>query len=91
MLVEEVDDVGSKAFERGLGHLLDMFRATVQYRCALCSPGIDPGFEPKLGGDDHLFTEWREGFAHEFFVRERTVDFSGVEEGDAAFDGRPNQ
>jgi hypothetical protein len=34
-----------------------------------------------------LPTEGREGFAHEFFVCERAVNFSGIEEGDAAFDG----
>ena len=31
--------------------------------------------------------EGSEGFAHEFFVRERTIHFGGVEEGNAAFHG----
>ncbi len=44
--------------------------------------------EPEFGGDDDLFAEGSEGFAHEFFVRERAVDFGGIEEGDAAFHGR---
>ena len=48
-------------------------------------------FEPELGGDHHLLAERSEGFAHEFFVRVRAVDLGGVEERDAAFDGRPEQ
>ena len=47
--------------------------------------------EAELGGDHHLVAERSESFAHEFFVRERTVHFGGIEEGDAAFDGRTNQ
>ena len=53
--------------------------------------GVRIDFEPELGGDHHLLAEGSEGFADEFFVREWAVDFGGVEEGDAAFDGRPNQ
>jgi hypothetical protein len=34
-----------------------------------------------------LDAEGSEGFSHELFVRERTVDFGGIEECDAAFDG----
>ena len=47
--------------------------------------------EPELRGDHHLLAERCEGLADELFVGERTVDFSGIEEGDAAFDGGPNQ
>ena len=47
--------------------------------------------EPELGGDHHLPAEGGEGLAHELFVRERAVDLGGVEERDAAFDGRPEQ
>ena len=56
-----------------------------------CSPAVGIEFEPELGGDHHLLAEGSEGFAHEFFVRERAVDFGGIEECDAAFDGRPDQ
>src|SRR4051812_37443298 len=47
---------------------------------ALGGPCITPGIE--LGSD---------GFAHELFVGERAVRFSGIKESDAAFDGGPNQ
>ena len=54
-----------------------------------CLPAIEP--EAELGGDHHLAAERSERFAHELFVRERAVDFGGVEERDAAFDGRADQ
>ena len=40
---------------------------------------------------NHLTTKWSEGFAHEFLVCERPVRFSGIEECDAAVDGRPDE
>ena len=53
--------------------------------------GIGIELEAELGGDHHLVTEGSESFAHEFFVGERAIRFSGIEECDAAFDRRPNQ
>ena len=47
--------------------------------------------EAELGGDDHLLAERSESFAHEFLVDERAVDLGGIEKGDAAFDGGPEQ
>ena len=47
--------------------------------------------EPELGGDDHLLAEGSERLAHQLLVRERAVDLGGVEERDAAFDGRPEE
>ena len=87
VLVEKVDDVGSEPLERGLGHLLDMFGATVQYRCTLCSPGIDLGVKAELGGDHHLPTEGRERLSDQFFVCERSIHFGGIEKCDTAFNG----
>jgi len=49
---------------------------------------------PKSWPNLVAITTWsRKGglrFAHEFLVRERTVDLGGVEKGDAALDGRTN-
>src|SRR5437899_6411354 len=42
-------------------------------------------FESKLCGDHHLLAKRSEAFAHEFLVRERAINFGGVEECDAAF------
>ena len=38
-----------------------------------------------------LLANGSERFAHEFFVGERTIDFGGIEECNAAFDGRADQ
>src|SRR5215210_2851364 len=85
VLIEEIDAVGLQALERGLGHLPDVLWPAVKAR--LCVSG----FEAELGGDHHLITEWGEGFADELLVGERTVSFRGIEEGDAALDGRLDQ
>ena len=45
----------------------------------------------ELGGDHDLVPDGGQRFAHQFLVRERTVDLGGVEEGDAALDGRTDQ
>ena len=47
--------------------------------------------EAELGGDHHLVAERRERLADQFLVGERAVDLGGVEEGDAALDGRADQ
>jgi hypothetical protein len=48
------------------------------------------GGRPSEGGSSPA-GRGSESFAHEFLVRERTLDFSRVEESDAALDGRLNQ
>ncbi len=70
------------------GDLLDVLWPTIQPSLLACGR-IE--FEPELGGDHHFPAERSESFAHEFFVRERAVDFGGIEECDAAFHGRANQ
>jgi len=51
--------------------------------------GIEIGaeIEAEFGGDHDPVTDGREGFAQEFFVRERAVDLGSVEKRDAAFHG----
>src|SRR5262249_45394473 len=85
VLIEQINDLDLESLERGLGDLLDVLRPTIQPHPTRLSVGLK--FEPELGGDNHLLAEGREGFAHEFFVCERAVNFSGIEERDAAFDG----
>ncbi len=43
--------------------------------------------EAEFGGDYDLLAERSEGFADEFFVRERAINFSRVEERDPAIHG----
>ena len=74
-----------KPLERGLGDLPDVLRPAVE-------PGLHlAGFKTELRGDHDLVAEGRQGLAHQFLVRERTVGLGGVEEGDAALEGRPDQ
>ena len=85
MLIVEIDGIDPEPLERSLGDLLDVLRPAIEPT----HRGLPSGsqVEAELGGDDHLPAERSERFAHEFFVDERSVDFGGVEERDAAFDG----
>ena len=74
--------------ERGLGDLAGCARAGCRGRACLPSR-ID--VEAELGGDHHLAAERRERLADQLLVGERAVDLGGVEEGDAALDGRADQ
>src|SRR5208283_5910840 len=86
MLIEQINRLDLEPLERSLNHTLDA-RRFAGYTALLAGVAI----ESELGGDDHLATERREGFADEFLVRERAIDFGGIEERDAEFDGFPNQ
>jgi hypothetical protein len=88
VLVEQIDAVGLQPLERGLGDLLDVLRPAVQ-AALLARIRID--IEAELGRDHDLLAHRRERLAHQLLVRERTVDFGGVEKRDAALDGRTDQ
>ena len=66
---------------------LDVLGPAVQARAACRRVEL----EAELGGDHHLVAERRERFADQLLVRERAVDLGGVEERDAALDGRADQ
>jgi hypothetical protein len=85
VLVEEIDVIGLETLQRGLGHLPDALRATVEAR------GRVAALKAEFGRDDHLIAERGQGFAHEFLVRKWTVRLGSVEEGDVALNGRPDQ
>jgi hypothetical protein len=83
VLVEQIDSVGAESLERSLGDLLDVLRPAVEAR-----EGGE--VEAELRGDHHLIPEGSKRFANEFLIGERAVDLGGVEEGDPAFEGRPD-
>jgi hypothetical protein len=87
MLIEEVDGVDVEPMEGFLGGLLDVLGPAIQ--ADLLAFGTE--FEAEFGCDHHLTAERSQRFAHELFVRERTVGLGGVEERNAAFDRRPDQ
>ena len=90
VLIEEIDDIGPEALERGFGDLPDALGLAVEsYILACASSVID--VESELGGDDDLVAERSERLADEFLVGERAIDLGGVEEGDAALDGCAKQ
>lgn len=41
----------------------------------------------KFRGDHHLVTKWCQGLPHKYFIDEWVIDFSGIKEGEAAFNG----
>ena len=61
-----------------------LFRPAVLARCASMS-------KPNLVAITTWSRNGRERLAHQLLVRERAVDLGGVEEGDAALDGRADQ
>lgn len=80
VLVEQIDHVGLESLQRRLGDLLDVLWPAVE-------AGGCGELEAEFHGDHHLVSERSKGFAHELFIGERPVDFSGVEEGDSAIHG----
>ncbi len=89
MLIEQINCLGLEPLQRSLGDLFDAFGPTIQTLPTGTSVWIQ--FEPELRGDHHSPAERRERFAHKLFVGERAIDFSGIEEGDAAFHGCPEK
>src|SRR5262245_13482103 len=85
VLIKQIDDLDPESLETAFSDMLDVLWPTIQPHPSRLSVGLK--FEPELGGDHHLLAEGSEGFAYELFVCERSVNFSGVEECDAAFDG----
>jgi hypothetical protein len=89
MLIEQIDRVDLEPFQRSVDTLSDVFRAAVQTHGMRIFFGVD--LETEFGSDHHLVAHRGESFTHKLFIHERTVDFSGIEEVDAAFDGRSNE
>jgi hypothetical protein len=87
VLIEQINDINLKPLERSLGDILDVRWPTIQTLPAGTSVRIK--FESELRCYHHSPAERSEGFAHKFFICERAVNFSGVEERDAAFHGCP--
>src|SRR5437867_4154848 len=86
MLIEEIDGIGLESLEGRFGDLLHVLRPTI--RAALL---VTRERESELGRDHHLITHGSERLAKKFFVCERAVRFSSVEERYAAFYGSSNQ
>src|SRR5881628_3640869 len=88
MLIEQIDNVCPESFQRSFSNFLDVL-----------GPAVHTGgpttlrieFESKLRGNHHSLAKRSEAFAHEFLVRERAINFGGIEKCDAAFHSCPKQ
>jgi hypothetical protein len=87
VLIEQVDPVGARPLQGGVGDLLDVLRAARQAR--LLAVGVEG--EAELGGDDDLIAYGLKGLTDEFLVDERPLHLGGVEQRDAALDGGAQQ
>jgi hypothetical protein len=85
VLIEEIDGIDLESLQGPFSDLLDVLGPTIQAHPPRSAVGVE--FKPELGGDHHLAVERGEGFAHELLVVERAVDFGGIEERDAIFNG----
>src|SRR2546422_8105679 len=86
VLIIEIDDVGPEPLQRTLNALFDALGPAV---LDLLPAGITS--DPELRGDHDLSAHRRQRLANELFVGVRTVDFGGIEECDAAVDGRADE
>jgi hypothetical protein len=68
--------------QRAIGDFADMCRPAIQAQL-LAARGVD--LESEFAGDHDLVTHRGERFADQFFIRERSVDLGGVEEGDPSW------
>src|SRR5207302_7960314 len=90
MLIEQINCFDLEPLKRAFDGLPDVLRPAVQTgRTEPRTAATE--IESELGGNRHLLAEWGESLAHEFFVYERAIDLSGVEEGDPAFHGSPEK
>jgi hypothetical protein len=83
VLVQQVDRVGAEPLQRALDTALDRLRATVE---SAGHAALE--VEAELRRDHDLVADRLERLADELLVGEGPVDLRGVEEGDAALDGR---
>jgi hypothetical protein len=86
MLVVKIDCIDPKPLERALSGLFDVFGPAIQ-TCRSRAMIAATQIETELGGDHYFAMEGSEGFADKLFVRERAVNFGGIEECDAEFHG----
>src|SRR5213594_4259149 len=85
MLVEQIDGIDLETLERLFRNLLDVLRPAVQSVPLATVAGV--GRPPEFRCDDDFAAKRREGLADKFFVQQRAVDLSGIEECDSPLHG----
>ena len=87
VLIEQVDDVRLQSLQRSLHHLSDVLRPAVEG----ARHPVVANVHAELAAQHDPLPEGPDGFAHELFVDEGSVDLRGVEEGHAHVEGLPDQ
>lgn len=84
VLVEEVDMVRPQALEAVFDGAANEFRPAVHGATAR-------DIKSELGGDHHFVADRLQRLADNLFVLVGTVNLSGIEKGDAALEGAPDE
>src|SRR5690348_12100873 len=88
MLVQQIDGFNAEPFQGAFDGLADVLRPAVHSADA---PRLRVDVEAELRRNHDLVTERAQRFPDHLFILEGSVDFGGVEEGHAAFDGVADQ
>ena len=75
-----------ETLERSISHPLDLLRPAV-YTAARGRSLLAIVLKAKFRGNHHFALIGFEGFADQFFIRERAINFRCIEEGDAPVNG----
>jgi hypothetical protein len=85
MLIEEINGTDLETIERLFCNLLDVLRSAVESVPLATVAGV--GLPPEFRRDDDFAAKRRQGFTDKFFIEQRAVDLSGIEEGDSPLYG----
>jgi hypothetical protein len=88
MLVQQIDDLNTQSLQRSLGSLADGVRMAAQAGVRL-GRWID--CKAELGRNSDLVAHVAQSLADNLLVGKGTIDFGGIEEGDAQIDCRSDQ
>src|SRR6476660_6305268 len=88
MLVQQIDDLNTQSLQRSLGGLADGVPMAAQAGVRL-GRWID--CKAELGRNSDLVAHVAQSFADNLLVGKGTIDFGGIEEGDAQIDCRSDQ
>ena len=83
VLIQKIEPIGLQSGQRSVGDLPDVRGTAVEPRLLAALE-----LETKLGRNHHLIANRAEGLADEYFIRERSVGFGGIEERDATVNRR---
>ena len=84
VLIQEIDGVGLQTPQHRVDDGADVLRPAIEAPAALSRLWVD--IPPELRRYHHLRANWCQRLTDQLLVREGSVGFGGIEEGDAALD-----